>query len=201
MAVERLILFLDDKNFYKGARSAFFSDTDAHYYGQINPTELGNLICARPTQTQRQLQQVRVYTGLPDSTKEPKTHTAHLRQCQSWKKNGAEVITRILRYPQDWPNSKAQQKGVDVALAVDFVALAIDNVYDVGVIASTDADLRPALEYVVQKCRNKCHVEVAAWFTPKTKNRLSIPGINIWCHRLNRTDYDTIADLTDYNIY
>lgn len=200
MAAEKLILFLDDKNFYKGARRAFFSDTDFHSYGQVNPLELGNLICARPAKTQRQLQQVRIYTGLPDSTKEPRTYAAHMKQCQSWKKDGAEVITRMLRYPHDWPNSKAQQKGVDVALAVDFVALAIDNIYNVGVIASTDSDLRPALEYVIQKCRNKCHVEVAAWFSSQTKNRLSIPSINIWCHRLNKADYDAVADLTDYNI-
>jgi len=200
MITERLILFLDDKNFYKGARDAFFSDTDAHFYGQVSPIALGNLICSRPAKTQRRLQQVRIYTGLPDSTKEPKTYAAHIKQCQSWKKEGVEVITRMLRYPQDWPNSKAQQKGVDVALAVDLVALAIDSIYDVGVIASTDSDLRPALEYVIQKCRNKCHIEVAAWFTPQTKNRLSIPGINIWCHRLHKADYDAVADLTDYNI-
>jgi len=200
MAIERLVLFLDDKNFYNGARRAFFSNSDPHFYGQINPLELGNLICSRPSKTRRQLQEVRVYTGLPDATKEPKTYSAHMKQCARWRKDGVEVTTRVLRYPQDWPNSKAQQKGVDVALAVDFVALAIDSFYDVGVIASTDADLRPALEYVIKKCRNKCHVEVAAWFTQQTKNRLSIPGINIWCHRLNRTDYDAIADLTDYNL-
>jgi len=200
MTTEKLVLFLDDKNFYNGARRAFFSDTDAHFYGQFSPIALGNLICSQPAKTRRQLQQVRIYTGLPDSTKEPKTYAAHMKQCQSWEKDGAKVITRILRYPPDWPNSKAQQKGVDVALAVDFVALAIDNIYDVGVIASTDSDLRPALEYVIQKCRNKCHVEVTAWFSSQTKNRLSIPGINIWCHRLNKADYDAVADLTDYNI-
>ncbi len=200
MTTERLILFLDDKNFYNGARRAFFSNTDAHFYGQVSPIALGNLICSQQAKTQRQLQQVRMYTGWPDSTKEPKTYAAHIKQCQSWEKDGAEVITRMLRYPQDWPNSKAQQKGIDVALAVDFVALAIDSIYDVGVIASTDSDLRPALEYVIQKCRNKCHVEVSAWFTSQTKNSLSIPGIKIWCHRLNKADYDAVDDLSDYNI-
>ena len=200
MPVERLILFLDDKNFFRGAKRAFFSDTDPHYNGQINPIELGNLICSRPAKSQRMLKQVRVYTGLPDSTKEPKTYSAHIKQCYKWRQDGAEVITRTLRYPQDWPASKAQQKGVDVALAVDFVALAIDGKYDVGVIASTDADLRPALEFVIQKCKKSCHVEVTSWFTSQTKNRLSVPGINIWCHRLDKPDYDTIADFTDYNI-
>ena len=200
MTTEKLILFLDDKNFYNGARRAFFSTTDAHFYGQINPIALGEAICARPAKTQRQLQEVRIYTGLPDSTKEPKTYSAHMEQCQSWKRDGAEVITRMLRYPLDWPNSKAQQKGIDVALAVDFVALAIEGEYDIGVIASTDSDLRPALEYVKKKCSNHCRVEVTAWSSPRTKSRLSIPGVNVWCHWLNEVDYDVMADLTDYNI-
>lgn len=200
MVAEKLILFIDDKNFYNGARRAFFSNTDSHFYGQVNPIELGNLICSRPSSTQRQLHQVRIYTGRPDSTKEPKTYAAHIKQCQSWIKTGAEVITRTLRYPNDWPNSKAQQKGVDVALAVDFVALAIDGEYNIGVIASTDSDLRPALEYVNKKCSGKCHIEVAAWSSPRTKSRLSIPGSNLWCHWLHKADYDAIADLTDYNI-
>ena len=100
----------------------------------------------------------------------------------------------------DWPSSKAEQKGIDVALAVDFVALAIDGEYDVGVIASTDSDIKPALEYVRRKCNDRCHIEVAAWNNPLKKSRLSISGYNIWCHFLDRSDYDSIADLTDYNL-
>jgi len=200
MFAEKLILFLDDKNFYNGARRAFFLDTDFHFYGQIKPIELANLICSRPSVTHRQLHQVRIYTGLPDSTKEPKTYAANIKQCEAWRKAGAEVITRTLRYPNDWPNSKAQQKGIDVALAVDLVTLAIDGKYDVGVIASTDSDLRPALEYVTQKRGTRCHIEVAAWSSPRTKSRLSIPGSNLWCHWLHNTDYDAVADLVDYNI-
>ena len=45
MIHKKLILFIDDKNIYMGARRAFFTDTDPHYYGQINPIELGNLNC------------------------------------------------------------------------------------------------------------------------------------------------------------
>ena len=197
---EKVILFVDDKNFYHGARRAFFPSDSPHYYGQINPIELGKLISARslPTHT-RQLHQVRVYTGAPEATKDPKTFSAHTKQRIFWKSIGAEVISRTLRYPEDWPSSKAEQKGVDVALAVDFVAFAIDGEYDVGVIASTDSDLKPALEYVWSKCHGKCHIEVATWNNPLKRSRLSISGCNVWCHWLERADFDSIADLTDYN--
>lgn len=198
---KRLILFIDDKNFYHGARRAFFLEEDSHYYGQINPIELGKLIAARssPTHT-RILYQVRVYTGTPESTKEPATYSAHIKQRATWESIGVKVISRTLRYPDDWPSSKALQKGVDVALAVDFVALAIDREYDIGVIASTDTDLHPALEYVSQKCKERCHIEVVAWNNPLKRSRLSISGYRIWCHWLDKTDYDSIADLNDYNL-
>lgn len=197
---ERLILFLDAQNFYNGARRAFFSGADAHSCGQIKPMELGNLICARqPSFVQARLQQVRVYTGRPDSSKEPKTYAAHMKQCTAWARDGASVIFRALRYPADWPASKPEEKGIDVALAIDFVALAVDGQYDIGVIASTDSDLRPPLEFVSRKCGERCRVQVAAWTSPRTKSRLSIAGRNVWCHWLHRTDYDAIADPIDYD--
>jgi len=198
---ERLILFVDDKNSYHGARRAFYTDADAHYYGQIKPIELGKLICERCLPThKRNLHQVRVYTGVPEATREPKTHSAHIKQRTAWEQAGVQVITRTLRYPDDWPASKAEQKGVDVALAIDFVALAIDSEYDVGVIVSTDSDLKPALEYVRRKCNDRCHIEVVAWNNPFKRSRLSISTHNIWCHWLDKTDYEAIADLTDYNL-
>ncbi len=201
MAEESLILFIDAQNFYNGARRAFFSPSDSHLYGQFKPMELANLICSSsPPGIPRKVHQVRIYTGSPDATKEPKTYAAHMKQRQTWLDVGAKVITRTLRYPEDWPASKAQQKGIDVALAIDFVALALDGEYDVGVIASTDSDLKPALEYVHRKCIDKCHIEVAAWISSQSKSMLTIPSSGIWYHRLKMADYDSIADLVDYNI-
>lgn len=106
----------------------------------------------------------------------------------------------MLRYPRNWPAARAQQKGVDVALAIDFAAMAVDGAYDVGVIASTDTDLRPALEFVRRRYGNTRRVEVVAWNSPRSSSRLSVPGQNIWCHRLDRADYDSVADTTDYNM-
>jgi uncharacterized LabA/DUF88 family protein len=55
------------------------------------------------------------------------------------------VVRRQLRYPKSWPVEPAQEKGIDVALAVDFVRLACENAYDVDILFSRDADLVPAL--------------------------------------------------------
>ena len=72
------------------------------------------------------------------------------------------MITRALRYPPDWSAALAQEKGVDVALAVDFVKLAIEGEYDVGVMMSTDNDLLPALEVVRRYAPGRIHVAVSA---------------------------------------
>lgn len=201
MGAQRLTLFIDAQNLYHGARSAFFTPSDSHVLGQFDPVKIGLLICSRPPPGHtRTLRQVRIYTGRPESTKEPRTYAAHMRQCAAWQRAGAKVITRTLRYPPDWPNTKAQEKGIDVALAIDFVALAIDGEYDVGVIASTDSDLKPALEYVCRKFAGNPRAEVMNWRSRTSSRRLSVPGMNIWCHWLNRADYDQVADLTDYNL-
>lgn len=60
------------------------------------------------------------------------------------------------------PTDKAEEKGIDVALAIDFVAMAVEDKYDVGVIASCDTDLRPALEFVHRRFGETKRVEVVA---------------------------------------
>ena len=84
-------------------------------------------------------------------------------------------------------------------MAIDFVTMAVDGLYDVGVILSTDTDLVPALEFVQSRFAGERHVAVAAWRSPNSRRRLSIPGTNIWCHWLNRDDYASVADPTHYN--
>jgi uncharacterized LabA/DUF88 family protein len=202
MVEQRVVLFIDSQNLYKSARDAFGATdatgriTESFTFGQIDPVRLGNLICSRPPSGQtRLLHQVRIYTGRPDSSKQPKGYGANLAQCSAWERDGAKVIHRALRYPIDWPSVKPQEKGIDVALAIDFVTGAIDGLYDVGVICSTDTDLRPALEYVYRKFGGTPRPEVMAW---SNSYRLSVSGLNIWCHWLDEGDFAAISDATDY---
>jgi len=200
---QRLILFLDAQNFYRGARRAFFSQQDSSVCGQVDPMKLAELLCSLRKQTEdTMVHEVRLYTGRPSATREPKTYAAHMKQCHAWATAGVNVIYRSLRYPFDWPDSKAQEKGIDVTLAIDFVALAVQGKYDVGVMASSDTDLKPALEFVYSEYGKLCNakVEVTAWQSLNSLSRLSIPGVNLWCHRLDRSHYDSIEDNTDYNL-
>ncbi len=199
--IKRLVLFVDDKNIWASAREAFFAPSDPRYYGQYKPIELGHLICTKaPPELNYRLHEVRIYTGRPDANKDPRTHAAHMRQSASWTRAGARIFARPLRYPRDWPNSKPQQKGVDVALAVDFVAMAVRGEYDVGVVFSTDSDLKPALEFVAANRYPVCTIETATWRSNKYDRGLSVAGLRIWQHRLDYSDYCSIADLVNYGV-
>ena len=158
--------------------------------------DLGRLIASRggPGSTPYTLSEVRMYPGRPDPRRNGRTFSAHRKQSQRWRTDGATVITRRLRYPQTWPHGRPQEKGIDVALAVDFVRLAIDGAYDVGVMMSTDNDLLPALETVRDHGPSGCCVEVAAWGMRGQDQQLSLPGL--WYHWLDQTDYNAVADRT-----
>lgn len=199
--VAQVIVFIDAQNIYRAARYAFFEDPSTpHIYGTFNPRKFGELLVARPRPGEpRILKEVRIYTGRPDSSRNQLTYSAHMRQCAAWEALGKVTITaRPLRYPRNWPTEREREKGVDVALAIDFVSMFIDGIYDIGILASADTDLVPALETVARRAPPDKAPEVAAWHSGTYKNRLRISGMNIWCHLLEKSDYSAVSDLTDY---
>jgi uncharacterized LabA/DUF88 family protein len=196
----KVVVFLDYQNVYMGAREAFHSFGSPSRNGQVDPLKLAELIAAR-SPFDRELVGVRVYRGQPDSQKDPRGYAANDRQCQYWRElPKTTAITRTLQYPRGWPEEKAREKGIDVKLAIDIVAMAVRREFDVGVLMSRDTDLKPALEFVRDLKGNpypRC--EVAAWSSPDGHSRrLSIPGSKVWCHWLDESDYRLAADPTNY---
>lgn len=197
--VDRMVVFIDYQNTYRGARDAFFPDSPNNRDGQVHPLALANILCRMRQENglPTRLDGVRVYRGLPDGRRDPRGYGAALRQGDRWEKAGVTLLARPLRYPADWPASSPEEKGVDVQLAIDFVAMALRSEYDVGVLVSRDTDLRPALEVVRSLGRR---VEVAAWRARNGRSpRLDLPGQSgIWCHWLPVDAYGRCADPTDY---
>jgi len=196
---KRLVVFVDYQNIYRRARSVFHDhSTSPHWEGQVQPDALGNLIVRMSHDQHRVLHQVRMYRGMPDSTRDPKGYGAASRQIEAWRKLPlVDVTTRPFRYPPDYPQSKAQEKGIDVQLALDFVMMAVRGEYDVGVLMSNDTDLRPALEQA--NLLGTRTVEVAAWKPILERpSWLRLPSVRIWCHLIDKVAYDTILDGTDY---
>ena len=188
------MLFIDYPNAYRRACSVFFPNPQSGRDGHLKPRAQGQLIANRsaPGGALYTLSQVRVYSGRPDPKMDIRTLSAHRKQSQGLELAGATVIERELRYQQGRP----KEKGIDVALAVDFVRLALQGAYDVGVMLSTDNDLLPALETVRDHGPSECRVEVGAWGHRGQGQRLYYPGL--WCHWLDRSDYTTVEDQTRY---
>ena len=44
--------------------------------------------------------------------------------------------------------NRTEEKGVDTAIATDMIRLAWEQVYDIGILVSSDADLVPAVEFL-----------------------------------------------------
>ncbi len=188
MEPARVVLFMDYQNVYFGAREAFHELHAPNTDGHVTPLKLGELLVQRSPYP-RVLTEVRVYRGQPDSTKDPTGYGANFRQVSTWSQMPKTVtITRTLRYPHGWPKhakpgEKAQEKGVDVAIAVDYVTMAERGQYDVGIIMSGDTDLKPALEAVVAMDGQPYpRAEVAAWSSSVGHSRrLAISGAKLWC--------------------
>lgn len=197
---ERVVVFVDYQNMYSRAREVFHSGADRAFFGQIDPLKLGEYLAPRSA-IPRELTEVRVYRGRPDPLKDARGYGANLRQAAVQEARGrgkVKFISRGLRYPSDWPRSKPQEKGIDVALAVDFVVMAVRREYDVGIVVSTDSDLVPALEAVAALPLVRC--EVAAFSCPNMHcRRLSVKGAAVWCHWIDEAAYIAMSDHTDYN--
>ncbi|MFN0096507.1 MAG: NYN domain-containing protein [Dehalococcoidia bacterium] len=194
----RVTVFIDAQNFYRGARRAFFDDAHGpSVEGQFNPMALGELLAQRDAG--RELTAVRLYTGRPDAYLQPVAHRASVRQSAAWESAGSSVVHRPLRYPVGWPNAggrRPEEKGIDVALAVDLTRMAQEGLYDTAILCTVDSDLAPAIEDVLNRTGRS--VEVAAWRSKGHRHRLSLDGRNLWCHWLQRSDYDLVRDDTDY---
>ncbi len=203
---DRVKIFVDVQNVYKCARAAFFlsptQTTSKPYFtdGQFAPIALGNMLTERGRHDfPRELSEVRLYTGRPNSAKDPKSYSAHMKQCAHWTADGCTVIHKPLRYPPDFPSSRAQEKGIDVQLSIDVVAGAIDGDYDIAVVFSTDTDLRPAIEFVANRYKYLPRIELAAWTSLTSNRRIPVTASrSVWCHYLKQTDYEAVADSTDY---
>lgn len=207
--VQRATVFLDWQNVYNHAREAFHSKGDTNTAGQVHPLDLALTLADLGLDgVKRELTCVRIYRGMPDQQHDPKGYAAARRQIARWTKDPrVVVIDRKLRYPFGYVHGKSdralvKEKGVDVALALDFAAMATDGLYDVGILMSCDHDLLPAVERVVRRRKTRGdgpRVEFAAWQSPGGGSpRMRMPGERIHCHWLDQTTYWGLRDERNY---
>jgi uncharacterized LabA/DUF88 family protein len=197
---QRVVVFLYYQNVYHRARDAFCVRDAAAREGQVDALALGHLLVSRVPGGC--LAGVRLYRGRPSERPDPRSYAAFRRQTAKQINRGEGLVTvvaRDLRYPPDRPRRAAQEKGIDVALAVDFVMTVARSECDVGILFSSDTDLTPALEAVIAlRPGDPPACEVAAWAAPGGRPRsLAVRAARVRRHLLTEVDYRSVADLTD----
>ena len=204
VSITRVVVFIDYRNVYHRARASFGYDSDPDpNIGHTCPQKVGQLLCdlGLPNNPDRELNQVRVYKGMPDHRSGVDAQSFAARQVAAWEKVPTVIVrSRPLDYFEVEKKGKtvwkSQEKGVDVMLALDLVDLARSDAFDTAVVFSADSDLLPALEQVVGL---GYRVETATWVgSGVSRGPLRIPGCDLWNHRLERLHFDQVCDNTDY---
>jgi len=195
-------VFIDYQNVYMRAREAFAAHHAPAVEGQILPLRLGLLLTQRGrlVDPDRRLASVKIFRGEPSPRYSPVGQAACQRQVEAWSRQAmVEPVTRPIQYRIERRDAgraivSAREKGIDVLLALSIALGAERDDYDTAVLFSADTDLLPSLEHA--RSAGKV-VEVAAW-KPESghHSRLRLEGM--WCHHLDRRDYERVVDRTNY---
>ncbi|GAB3109638.1 hypothetical protein GCM10027055_07960 [Janibacter alkaliphilus] len=191
---QRVGVFFDYQNVHGWARRCFLDNAADPADGHIHPLAAAQLLVRR-RKFAGALERACVYRGRPNPSKQEGAARANDRQASEWGRSPLIQLTRRnLAYPRGWPGIPPAEKGIDVAIAVDMLRMAIADEIDVAILFSSDNDLLPALEAV--RDHTDCHVEVAAW---TGSNRLRFDGTQTpYCHYLGQSDFESVRDHTDY---
>jgi uncharacterized LabA/DUF88 family protein len=199
-SVKRAIAFIDGQNLFHAAREAF-----GYTYPNFDPKKLARATC---DDQGWQLQQVRFYSGIPDSRDDPFWNHFWTGKLAQMGRQSIYSYTRSLRYRNQTVNLPdgrqhsylaGHEKGIDVRIALDVVGLALDNAFDVAVLFSQDQDLAEISGEIRRIARREQRwIRLASAYpaSPTYSNRRGIDGTD-WI-RIDRKTYDSCLDPRDY---
>jgi uncharacterized LabA/DUF88 family protein len=192
--------FFDVQNLFRNAKEAF-----GHHHPNFDPVKLTKAVCLANDWS---LKSIHFYTGIPDSTRDPSRAGYWNNRVMALKRAGVQVTTRKLRYHESTTYNAegkltkfvtAQEKGIDVRLALDLVKFARQRKFDVAMLFSQDQDLSEVVtevrEIAVEQSRS---IQICCPFPSgsKASNRRGVNGTK-W-FPLSRTFYDACLDPHDY---
>ena len=138
---KRVAIFIDGGNFYRKIRESGLVPKGVRF----NYVKFAEFLARDRTIIAKYY-----YIGVVrnhDKTAKSQQMVASQQKLLSGLENGGYEIKRgKIVY-----DNKIREKGVDVQIAIDLVIGAVENVYDVAVIVSSDTDLIPAVKYIRSK--------------------------------------------------
>jgi hypothetical protein len=205
--LKRTVVFIDAQNVYRTAREAYGWENESSRRGNFRPLALGQLLTAAED---RELVDVRVYTGVPSQARDDQGYRAARKRFGTWENEGKGLVHVLERNLQYRRGEGPREKGVDVLLAIELVRIMAVRVkggwkVDLAVVVSADNDLVPALELVCD-LRGSDSVESISMLTEPGYESAPPLGVSTSTGRMQiarrsipRSDYETIEDQRSYN--
>lgn len=196
----RAVAFVDGQNLFHAAREAF-----GYSYPNYDASALAQKVCARQGW---ELAQVRFYTGIPNVGDNSEWHSFWTQKLAAMGRQDVVVYSRPLRYrnrtvalPDGTQHSflAGEEKGIDVRIALDVIALAHRREYDVALVMSQDQDPSEVAEEIRVMAREQRRwIKIASAFpcSPASRNRRGINKTD-WI-RIDQELYDQCLDKRDY---
>ena len=198
--IKRAVAFFDGQNLFRHAMAAF-----GYYHPNYDPVKLTDAICLDRGWIR---QGVRFYTGTPSEDRDARWHAYWSNRLVTMRRAGISVTTRPIRYRETANVGSdgrpqiavtAQEKGIDVRLALDIVRFAFANRYDVALIFSQDQDLAEVVPDVKEIAKMQQRWVKLACAFPSGANATSARGIRDtdWIP-MTKEFYDRCLDPRDY---
>lgn len=170
---------------------------------------------------QAELYRVYVFRGLPHVDHAPEQNRRCLMQASQWRKDGAVVELRDLKYQYQYgadgepirdvhgrktPKGPGREKGVDVLCALTCLRDAFQPDVDIVMLASRDTDLQPVLDTIFDlrgEDESVARIETLSWHGDVSEGqnfgslRATAPR-QIWNTNLGRSVYEAALDRNDY---
>jgi len=185
---ENVALLLDFQNVHLVGRGLYSPGLPAHRCVP-NPGRIADIIEQRRARAST-ISAIRVYRGRPDPNHQPRVAGSNDAQAAQWSRDPRVQMTRRMLNYRGWPELPPTEKGIDVAIAVDLIHLALRRQYDALVLFSGDTDLLPAIETI--KSLGLSHLEVACWsgVRPLRLSGTALP----YSHSLTESDWSAVIE-------
>jgi uncharacterized LabA/DUF88 family protein len=211
----RVMVFVDGQNLYNASRRSFG-------HPLCHPHLLAEHLAGPRT---RNRVACRFYTGRPNpNIAHERRRVRNLdRRLNEMSRVGVTVIKRPLRYHWDWghreqlpepgpevapqtvtltPWQRPQEKGIDLAIALDLIEFVLMDSLDVAIIVSLDRDLAEiprALRNLRPLLNRSVRLEAAVPVPPDRTDPRTISGF-AYTHQITEDVFELVRDDTDYTV-
>ena len=186
--MKSVITFIDGQNLYHTVKETW----PEYHWPNYCPILLSDKMCS--LEPNRELKQVRIYTGVPSIQQ-----NAHWHQFWTNKLRALKLKDPNSFIYKGTINQYDNEKGIDVRLAIDIIKMTFEMSFDVGIIFSQDRDLNEAviMAYQIAKSQGR-YISLESAY-PSDINSNNNRGLaKTQCRKIDKNTYDQCIDYTDY---